>query len=95
MVVDDALDLRAKISLVSVEDVMVNQCHFIDRVSGRILCSELIVEIQLFLTDLALLKMCRDLQVAEEIGAVAVDDGDPLLAELLLVVECKDESSDS
>lgn len=95
MMINNSFDFASHIALIRVQDVVIYEGHLIDRVSGRELRSELVVEVKVILTDLTIVKMRRDFQVAEEVCSVAVNDWDPLLAEYLLVVEGKGEGSDS
>jgi len=94
MVINNSFDFASHIALLVVQDVVIDEGHLVERVSGGELRSELVVEVEIILTDLTVFKVRRDLQVAVEVCPVAVDDWDPLLTEHLLVVEGKDEGSD-
>ena len=93
--VDNAGNFRTHIALLCVQNVVIDKSHIFDFASVRELSSELIVEVKVIQTDLAILQMSCDLQVAEEVSFVAVDNWNPLLAQLLLVVECKHKCTDS
>ena len=58
---------------------MINQGNLVNSLSRGILLSKLIVEVQLALVDLAVLEMKDYLEITVEVGAVAIDDRDPLL----------------
>ena len=93
--IDDAFDFRSQISLTHVEDIVINQGNLFNILSRWVLLPELIVEVELALVDLAVFEVQNDLEVAEEVGAVAVDDWYPLLVELLGVVVSKADGSNS
>ena len=86
MVIDDSGDLAAHIALLLVKNVVVNQCDLLDGRCIWKLLPKLIVEVKLVLRDLAVLEVLHDLQVAEEIISVAVDDRYPRLAKFQRVV---------
>ena len=92
--VDDALDLASHVALIDVEDIVIDQCHFFHDICRWVLSPELVIEVEFVLTDLAVLQVLRDLQVAEEIRAVAIDHWYPLLALLGLIVESEYEGAD-
>ena len=75
VMVNYAPHFAAKIALLPVQDVVVDQCHLFNCLSVRELRSELIVEVQIILTDLAVRKVLCDLKVGEEVCSIAVDDG--------------------
>ena len=81
MVINYACHFTSHVTLVSVQDVVIDEGHLLD--SGRIgvLLPKLIVEVKLILGDLAVCQVLHDLEVAEEILAPAIDDRDPLLIE--------------
>ena len=58
---------------------MINQGNLVNSLSRGILLSKLIVEVQLALVDLAVLEMKDYLEITVEVGAVAINDRDPLL----------------
>ena len=95
MVVDNTFDLTAHIALASIENVVIDQGHLFDRISRRKLRPELIVKVQVFEADLTVGKVFHDLCFTVEVCAITVDHWNPLLAQLLLVVEGKCECSDS
>lgn len=61
MMVDHARHLACHIVLVLIQDVMVDQSHLGDAVRGWVLSTELIVEVELVLGDLAIFKVFNDL----------------------------------
>lgn len=65
---------------------MVNQGNFVDSRSIGELRAELIVEIKITMRNPAVLEVFSNLQVTEEVLSSAVDDRDPLLTQLMLVV---------
>ena len=73
---------------------MVDQGHLAYGLWIRKLGPELIVEVKVAVRDMAIGKVCNNLQVREEVLTAAIDDGYPLLAQLELVVIGKDESAD-
>ena len=89
VMVDDTPYFAAKIALLPVQNVVVDQCHLFDCLSVGELRSELIVEVQIVLADLAVRKVLCDLKVGVEVCSIAVDDGHPLLAQFLLVIKCE------
>ena len=80
MMVDNTSYFAAKIALLPVQNVVVDQCHLFDCVGVRELGSKFVVEVQIILTDLAICKVFCYLKMGEEVCTIAVDDGHPLLA---------------
>ena len=93
--IDDASNFRSHIGLPHVEDIVIDQGNLFNSISRWVLLPELIVEVELALVDVAVFEVQNDLEVAVEVGAVAVDDRDPLLVELFGVVVSKADGSDS
>ena len=87
--VDDAPYFAAKIALLPVQNVVVDQCHLFNCLGVGELRSEFIVEVQIALANLAVRKVLCDLKIGEEVCSIAVDDGHPLLAQFLLVIKCE------
>ena len=83
MVINDTCHFSTHIALLHIKNVMVNQSHFIDVFDGRILLTELIVEVEIVMRDLRVCQVLDDFQVGEEVGAFAVNHGDPLLVQLV------------
>lgn len=73
---------------------MVDQSHFFHAFRGGELSLELIVEVEIVLRDLTILKMFHNFQIAEEVGALAIDNRSPLLIELGLVIVGQTDGSD-
>ena len=86
MMINDPGDFAAHIALLLVKNVVIYQSDFFDGRSIWKLLPKLIVEVKLVLRDLAVLEVLHDLQVAEEISSVAVDDRYPRLPEFQSVV---------
>ena len=95
VMVNNSPYFAAKVALLPVQNVVVDQGHLFNCLGVRELRSELIVKVQIVLTYLAIRKVLCDLKVGEEVCAIAVDDGHPLLAQFLLVVKCKHKRADS
>ena len=79
MMIDNASNLWPQICLVFIEDIMIDQGYLINSFSRWILLTELIVEVELVLVNFAVFKMDSYLKITEEVGAVAINDRDPLL----------------
>ena len=80
VMVDYASHFASKITLIVIQNVMVNQSHVCDGIGGGELGPEFVIKVQIILTDLTILKVSGDLQVAKKVRLIAIDDGDPLLA---------------
>ena len=80
MMVDHTSNFTAEITLIVVQNVVVDQSHVSDGVGGRELGPEFVIKVHIILTDLAILQVSRDLQIAEKVRLIAIDDGHPLLA---------------
>ena len=80
MMVDHTGHFTAEITLIVVQNVVVDQSHVSDGVGGGELGPEFVIKVQIILTDLAVLQVSRDLQIAEKVRLIAIDDGHPLLA---------------
>lgn len=91
--INDTGDLAAHVTLVSVQQIVIDQRHLVDARYIRVLLSELIHEIEVALGNLGISQVLHDFEVAEEIFAAAVDHGDPLLLQLLTVVVGQDEGA--
>ena len=87
VMVNDSSHLASKVTLLSIQHVMVYQCHLVNDLHRVwILRSELIIKVQIVLTYLAILQMFRYFQITVKVCLVAVDDGDPLLVEFALII---------
>ncbi len=95
MVINDAFNLASEVSLVLIQYVVIDQGNLIYGVGIRVLSPELVPEVKVVLRDLAVLEMLGNLQVAEEVLASAVNDGNPLLVELLGVKVSQADGADS
>ena len=84
--VDDSTNFAAQVSLVEVEDVVVNEGHFLNRAGVGVLLPEFVVEVEITVGDLRVGEVLHNLQVAEKVLAPAVDHGRPVLAQLYGVV---------
>ena len=60
MMVDYSSHLAGKVVLIRIQNVVIDQSHVCDGVGGWELRTEFIVEVQLVLTDLAILKVLND-----------------------------------
>ena len=57
VMINDTFDFRSQISLTHVEDIVIDQGNFFNIVSRWVLLSELIVEVELALVDLAVFEV--------------------------------------
>lgn len=60
MMVDYSSHLAGKVVLIRIQNVVIDQSHVCDGVGGWELRTELVVEVQLVLTDLAVLEVLND-----------------------------------
>jgi len=88
MMVNHTTHLAPQITLVRVKNVVVDQRDLLNGGRVRVLLSKLVIEVQVVMRDLAVGQVFDDLQVAEKVGAVAVDHWHPLLVQFALVVVC-------
>ena len=86
MVINNPGDLAAHITLLLVKNVVIYQCDFLDGRCIWKLLPKFVVEVKLVLRDLAVLEVLHDLQVAEEISSIAVDNRYPRLPEFQSIV---------
>ena len=60
MMVDYSSHLAGKVVLIRIQNVVIDQSHICDRVGGWELRTELVVEVQFVMTDLAVFEVLND-----------------------------------
>ena len=60
MMVDYSSHLAGKVVLIRIQNVVIDQSHVCDRVGGWKLCTELVIEVQLILANLAVFEVLYD-----------------------------------